>query len=365
MADLTPPPVETLPGQTTRESLSPGRLRWQRFRRQRLGFTSLIIFLGLYVLSLGAEFIANDRPLVVRYAGQWYAPVFHDYPETTFGGTLPIYTHYQDPVIRERLEQPGNLVIDPPIRFAYDSLNYFGGRRHYPGPPDHENWLGTDIAGYDVLAKLIYGFRVSVTFALLLTAVGIVLGTLIGAAQGYFAGKLDLIGQRFIEVWGALPELYLLIIFATVFDHSYLLVFIVLSLFGWITLSDYVRAEVLRNRQLDYVKAARAMGLSGWQIIRRHILPNSLTPIITFLPFRMSAAIIALASLDFLGLGVTAPSPSLGHLLLQGKENLDAWWISVSAFSALVLTMLLLTFIGDALRNTFDTRYGTTPARAA
>lgn len=361
MADRTPVTVPVTP-EAPPAPLSPGRLLWRRFRRQRLGFVSLLAFLALYVVSLGAEFIANDRPLLVRYQGAWYVPVLRDYPETTFGGDLPLYANYQDPVLRAKLEAPGNLVIDPPIRFAYDTLNYYGGAKHYPGPPDHENWLGTDIAGYDVLAKLIYGFRVSVTFALLLTATGIILGTIIGAIQGYVAGKLDLVGQRLIEVWGAMPELYLLIIFATVFEHSYALVFIVLSAFGWITLSDYVRAEVLRNRTLDYVKAARALGLTGRQIILRHLLPNSLTPIITFLPFRMSASIVALASLDFLGLGVTAPSPSLGHLLLQGKENLDSWWISVSAFSALVLTMLLLTFIGDALRNALDTRHKAQPA---
>jgi microcin C transport system permease protein len=342
--------------------LSPGRLLWRRFRRQRLGFASLLVFLALYVLSLGAEFIANDRPLLVRYEGAWFVPILHDYPETAFGGGLPLHADYQDPVLRARLEAPGNLVINPPLRFSYDTLNYYGGATHYPGPPDRENWLGTDIAGYDVLAKLIYGFRVSVTFALLLTATGILLGTLVGAIQGYLAGKVDLVGQRLVEVWGAMPELYLLIIFATVFEHSYALVFIVLTAFGWITLSDYVRAEVLRNRTLDYVKSARAMGLTGTQIVLRHLLPNSLTPIITFLPFRMSAAIVALASLDFLGLGVTAPSPSLGHLLLQGKENLDSWWISVSAFGALVVTMLLLTFIGDALRTALDARHKAAPA---
>ena len=336
---------------------SPGKIVWQRFKRNRIGYWSLILFLVLYGLSLGAELIANSKPLLIRYEGSFYVPLVKTYIETDFGGELPIKADYLDPAVKARFELPGNWAIYPPSTFSYDTLNYFGGAKHYPGPPDGENWLGTDIAGYDIFAKLIYGFRVSVSFALALTAAGIFLGTLIGSIQGYFAGKIDLWAQRLIEVWGALPELYLLIILASVFDHSYLLIFVVLTAFGWITLSDYVRAEFLRNRQLEFVKSARAMGLSGWQIIWRHILPNSLTPLITFLPFRMSAAIVALASLDFLGLGVTAPSPSLGHLLIQGKENLDSWWISVSAFAALVVTMLLLTLIGDALRNAFDTRH--------
>ena len=338
-------------------SLSPGRIVWQRFKSNRIGYWSLILFLVLYGMSLGAELIANSKPLLIRYEGSFYVPLVKTYIETDFGGELPIKADYLDPAVKARFELPGNWAIYPPSRFSYDTLNYFGGAKHYPGPPDGENWLGTDIAGYDIFAKLIYGFRVSVTFALALTAAGIFLGTLIGSIQGYFAGKIDLWAQRVIEVWGALPELYLLIILASVFEHSYLLIFLVLTAFGWITLSDYVRAEFLRNRQLEFVKSARAMGLSGWQIIWRHILPNSLTPLITFLPFRMSAAIVALASLDFLGLGVTAPSPSLGHLLIQGKENLDSWWISISAFAALVVTMLLLTLIGDALRNAFDTRH--------
>jgi microcin C transport system permease protein len=357
VSEVVSPPAPAAPAPRL-APVSPGRLVWQRFRRNRVGFWSLILFAILYGLSLGAELISNDKPLLVRYEGSFYFPLFATYTEQQFGCPLPIAANYQDPVVQARFDQPGNWAIYPLNRFAFDTLNYFGGAKHYPGRPDRENWLGTDIAGYDVAARLIYGFRVSVTFAIGLTAVGIILGTLIGAIQGYCAGKVDLVAQRLIEVWGAMPELYLLIIFASVFEHSYLLIFIVLSLFGWIGLSDYVRAEFLRNRQLEFVKAARAMGLSGWQIITRHILPNSLTPVITFLPFRMSAAIVALASLDFLGLGVTAPSPSLGHLLIQGKENLDSWWISLSAFSALVVTMLLLTLIGDALRNAFDTRQG-------
>ena len=205
-------------------------------------------------------------------------------------------------------------------------------------------------------ARLLYGFRLSVLFALALTAVGVLLGVLAGAIQGYYGGRVDLVGQRFIEVWGSMPELYLLIIFSALFEPGILVLLILLSLFGWMGLSDYVRAEFLRNRQLDYVRAARALGLSNWQIIRRHILPNSLTPVVTFLPFRMSAAIMALTALDFLGLGVPPGTPSLGELLAQGKNNIDAWWISLSTFAVLVLTLLLLTFMGDALRDALDPR---------
>ena len=335
---------------------APWRRVWRRFRRHRLGYWSLLLFASLYVLSLFGELLSNDRPLLVRYDGDWYAPLLHDYPESVFGGSLPIHADYHDPFIRERLEASGNFAIRAPNPYYYDTLNYFSDAAHYPAPPSGENLLGTDIAGYDIVARLIYGFRVSVTFALGLTLVGTLLGIAVGALQGYFAGKVDLVAQRLIEVWGSMPELYLLIIFASIFEPTLIFLFGLLSLFGWIHLSDYVRAEFLRNRQMDFVKAARAMGLSHLQIIWRHVLPSSLTPVITFLPFRMSGAIMALASLDFLGLGVTAPAPSLGHLLLQGKENLDAWWIAASAFGVLVATLLLLTFMGEALRNALDPR---------
>lgn len=328
---------------------------WQAFKRHRLGYWSLIVFLVLYGLSLGAELVSNDRPLVVVYQGEWSFPLFKDYPETAFGGTLPITADFQDPAIRERLEQPDAFALYPLNRYGFKTLSYYTGAIHHPGEPSAENWLGTDIVGYDITARVLYGFRISVTFALALTLVGTVLGILIGAVQGYFAGRVDLFTQRVIEVWGAMPELYLLIIFASLFQQSFLLLFVLMTLFGWVNMSEYVRAEFLRNRQMEYVKSARALGLSSWQIMWRHVLPNSLTPVITFLPFRISAGIMALASLDFLGLGVE-DAPSLGQLLLQGKENLDAWWISLSAFGALVLTMLLLTFIGDGLRNALDRR---------
>jgi len=350
-------PVTTQDGE---QSVSPGRRLWLRFKSKRLGYWSLILFLTLYGISLAGELVSNDKPLVVHYQQHWYFPLFRNYQESVFGGNLPIQADYHDPFILEQLHKPGNQVIFPLNPYYYNTLNYFSDTPHYPGRPSRENWLGTDIAGYDIAARVLYGFRVSVTFGLALTLVGSLFGIFIGAVQGYFGGKVDLITQRLIEVWGSMPELYILMIFTTVFEPTLLLLFLLLSLFGWIHLSDYVRAEFLRNRQLEYVKAAQAMGLSHAQIIWRHILPNSLTPVITYLPFRMSAAIMALASLDFLGLGVTAPAPSLGQMLLQGKENLDAWWISVSAFGALVLTLLLLTFMGEALRTALDSRQSQT-----
>jgi microcin C transport system permease protein len=235
------------------------------------------------------------------------------------------------------------------------STNYFG-KNPPPAAPGAENWLGTDRFGRDIVARLLYGFRVSIWFAMALTLTGTLIGVVMGAVQGYFGGRIDLGVQRLIEIWGAVPELYLLIIIASIFEPSLLLLLLLLSMWGWIGLSDYVRAEFLRNRSLEFVKAARALGLSNAQIIRRHVLPNSLTPVITFLPFRMGGAILALTSLDFLGLGVPASVPSLGELLKQGKDSLDAWWIIGPTFVLLTVSMLLLTFIGDALRDAFDTR---------
>lgn len=335
---------------------SPGTRIWRRFKRHRIGYWSLWIFLTLYGLSLIGELVSNDTPLFIYYQGEWYFPLLNEYPESVFGGQLPTFTDYLDPFIREQLAAPGNFALYPLNPYYYDTLNYFSAAEHFPGPPSAENWLGLDAAGYDMTARLLYGFRISVTFALALTLLGTLLGIAIGALQGYFAGKVDLLGQRLIEIWSSMPELYLLIIFASMFNSSFILIFILLSLFSWMQLSDYVRVEFLRNRQLEYVKAARALGLSSGQIIWRHVLPNSMTPVITFLPFRMSAGIMALASLDFLGLGVSSPAPSLGNLLSQGKQNLDAWWISLATFTVLVGTLLLLTFMGEALRDALDNR---------
>ncbi|HLL19557.1 MAG TPA: ABC transporter permease [Rubrivivax sp.] len=335
--------------------LSPNQRAWARFKRNRLGTWSLWIFLTLLVLATLAELISNDRPLVASIGGQWHVPVFSNPSERALGGDFDTPTDWKDPFIAERLREPGNWALHTLNPHSADSINYFSGLLD-PSPPGRGSVLGTDAKGRDMLARLIYGFRVSVWFALALTLTGTVIGIAAGALQGYFGGKVDLFLQRFVEIWGAVPELYLLIIFASIFEPSLLLLLILLSLWGWMGLSDYVRAEFLRNRSLEYVKAARALGLGDRQIIWRHVLPNSMTPVITFLPFRMSGAILALTSLDFLGLGVPASVPSLGELLKQGKDNLDAWWIIVPTFVLLVLTMLLLTFIGDALRDAFDTR---------
>jgi microcin C transport system permease protein len=341
-------------------SLSPRRRAWQRFRRHRLGYWSLIVFLVLFGLSLCAELICNDKPLLVRYEGHWYFPLVQNYPETVFGGDFPTPADYLDPFIKQRFQQPGNFAVYPLNHYSFNTLNYFAPSPN-PAPPSAENWLGTDDRGRDVAARLLYGFRLSVLFGLALTVIGVFIGTLSGALMGYFGGRFDLVSQRAIEIWSSMPELYLLIIFASIFEPSLWLLVVLLSAFGWMGLSDYVRAEFYRNRTLEYVRAARALGLSNRQIMWRHILPNSLTPVITFLPFRMSAAILALTSLDFLGLGVPPSVPSLGELLAQGKGNLDAWWISLSTFAVLVLTLLLLTFIGEALRDALDTRKVQTP----
>ena len=336
-------------------SVSPGRRAWQRFKDNRLGFWSLVLFVVMVLVSLLAEVVSNDKPLLVRYEGQLYVPLLKDYPETVFGGDFETPTDYLDPFIQTQLQQGSNWALFPLNRYGAGTINYFAQAPN-PAPPSAANWLGTDDRGRDLLAQLLYGFRVSVLFALALTAVGVVLGVITGAVQGFVGGKTDLAFQRFIEIWGSMPELYLLIIFSAIFAPSISLLLVLLSLFGWMGLSDYVRAEFLRNRQLDYVRAARALGVPSSQIIWRHILPNSLTPVVTFLPFRMSAAILALTSLDFLGLGVPPGTPSLGELLSQGKNSIDAWWISLSTFVVLVSTLLLLTLMGDALRDALDPR---------
>jgi len=335
--------------------VSPGRRAWRRFRRNKLGFRSLVVFSVLVVLSLFAEVLSNDRPLLVHFNGEFYFPMVRDYPEKVFGGDFETATDYLDPYIREKISHNGNWAVFAPNPYGPNTLNYFATQPN-PAPPSADNLLGTDERGRDLLAQLLYGFRLNVLFGMALTAIGIVMGVLAGAIQGFFGGRTDLAFQRFIEIWSSMPELYLLIIFSAVFAPSVSLLIVLLSLFGWMGLSDYVRAEFFRNRQMDYVRAARALGVGNGRIMWRHILPNSMTPVVTFLPFRMSAAILALTSLDFLGLGVPPGTPSLGELLSQGKNNIDAWWISISTFAVLVITLLLLTFMGDALRDALDPR---------
>ena len=336
-------------------SLSPNQRAWRRFKRNRLGHWSLWLFAGLLLLSALAEVLSNERPLVARYDGELYFPFLNNQPETRFGGDFHTPTEWTDPLIVAQFAKPGNWMVRAPNHHSANSTEYFE-KGAFPKAPSDDHWLGTDQVGRDIVARLLYGFRTSILFAFALTAIGVAIGLLMGAIQGYFAGRIDLTLQRLIEIWTSIPELYLLIIFASIFEPSIGLLLVLLSLFGWVGLSDYTRAEVLRNRSLEFVKAARALGLSNRQIIWRHVLPNSLTPAITFLPFRMGAAILSLVALDYLGLGVPSYVPSLGDLVKQGKANLDAWWIIVPTFVLLVVTMLLLNFIGDALRDAFDTR---------
>ena len=337
------------------QSLSPGQRAWLRFKGNRRGYISLWIFSILFVLCFFAEVLSNDKPLIMKYEGDYYFPIVKSYSEITFGGDFETEADYTDAFVRNRLTSNGNWMVEPPNPYSYNTINFVSDLPN-PAPPSSQNLLGTDDRGRDVFARLIYGFRISVWFALALMVIGVVLGISAGAVQGYFSGKTDLIMQRVIEVWSSMPELYLLIIFASIFQPSIWLLIILLSLFGWMGLSDYVRAEFLRGRNLDYVRSARAMGVSNFSIMKNHLLPNSLTPVITFLPFRISGAILALTSLDFLGLGVPPTTPSLGELLAQGKENIEAWWLSLSAFIVLVGTLMLLIFIGEALREALDTR---------
>jgi len=330
---------------------------WQRFRANRRGYYSLWIFVFLFVLSLFAEVLSNNKPLIVHYEGHWYFPVAVSYAETVFKGDFDTEADYLDPYVRGRITSGNNWAIYPPNPYSYDTINYYAESPN-PAAPSARNYLGTDDRGRDVLARLIYGFRISVLFAFVLTAVTTFLGLLAGAIQGYFGGRTDLIGQRITEVWGSLPTLYLLIILSSIFSPSIALLILLLSIFGWMHMADYVRAEFLKGRSMDYVRAAKALGLSNQVIMWRHLLPNAMTPVITFLPFELSGAILALTSLDFLGLGVPPSTPSLGELLAQGKENIEAWWLSMTTFIVLVGTLVLLIFIGEALRESLDTRRG-------
>jgi microcin C transport system permease protein len=334
---------------------SPGRRAWRRFRANRLGYASLVTFAVLFGISLLAEVLSNDRPLVARYEGSWYFPVVQTLPETTFGGDFVTPTDYLDPQIQQNLSRGENFALFPLNRYHHGTINYFASEPS-PSAPGRENLLGTDDRGRDLLARLLYGFRLSVVFALIVTVLVSLFGVLYGAIQGYFAGWTDIAMERIGEIWGAMPVLYMLIIFSSLFSASFGLLVVLISLFGWLGIAAYVRAEFLRNRTLDYVRAARALGQSNWKIIQRHILPNSLTPVVTLVPFEMAGAIGALTSLDFLGLGVPPGTPSLGELLNQGKNNLDAWWISLTTFGVLMVTLLLLIMIGDALRDALDPR---------
>ena len=329
------------------------RRRLRNFRANRRGFWSLWIFLALLVVTLPAEIIANDKPILVRYEGQFYFPLLVDYPETEFGGFLP-HTDYRDPFVGEEISSKGWMVW-PPLRYSYDTIN-LDLTTPAPSPPTAENLLGTDEQGRDVLAGVIYGFRLSIVFGLLLTTFSTILGVAAGAVQGYFGGWVDLAMQRLTEIWAGLPVLYILIIMASIVDLDFWwLLFIVLA-FSWMTLTALVRAEFLRARNLDYVRAAKAMGVGNATIIRRHVLPNAMVATLTFLPFILSASIATLTALDFLGLGLPTGSPSLGELLAQGRTNLQAPWLGITGFAVVAVMLTLLIFIGEAVREAFDPR---------
>ncbi|MFO7802980.1 MAG: ABC transporter permease [Desulfovermiculus sp.] len=335
--------------------LSPlNRRRWEQFKRNRRGYWSLYIFLLLFVLSLGAEFIANDKPLLVWFDQALYCPVLASYPETTFGGFFPTEAEYRDPAVQDMIQDKG-WMLWPPIPFSYDTVNYRLNKA-VPSPPSPENWLGTDDNGRDVLARLIYGFRISVLFGLALTGLSSLVGIVVGAVQGYYGGKLDILGQRFIEIWSGLPVLFLLIILSSFVQPNFWWLLGIMLLFSWMTLVDLVRAEFLRGRNLDYVRAAKALGHRDSTIMFKHIFPNAMVATMTFLPFILNGAITTLTSLDFLGFGMPVGSPSLGELLAQGKANLHAPWIGISTFMVLSLLLSLLVFIGEAARDAFDPR---------
>ncbi len=330
------------------------RRRLANFRRNRRGYGSLWIFTALLVLSLNAELIANDRPLLVRYDGRFYFPVFVSYPETDFGGFFATEADYTDPAVQEMIREKG-WMIWPPIPYSYDTI-VRDLPTPAPSPPTWQNWLGTDDQARDVAARLIYGYRLSVLFGLTLTILSSIIGIAAGAVQGYFGGLIDLLFQRFIEIWSGLPTLYLLIILASLVTPSFWWLLLLMLLFSWMTLVGVVRAEFLRARNFDYVRAARALGVADPRIIWRHVLPNAMVAALTFLPFVTSGAVVTLTALDFLGFGLPPGSPSLGELLKQGKDNLQAPWLGFTGFATIALMLSLLVFIGEAVRDAFDPR---------
>jgi len=358
--------------------------RWENFKANRRGYWSLWLFLGLFMISLFAEFIANDKPILAVYKGEILSPVLIDYPEEKFGGFLAV-TDYKDPVIYDEIAANG-WMLWPPIRYAYNSINKDYTLRRtaegncigFPSPPPwasnaplcdapadqmarysslaNRNWLGTDDQGRDVGARLIYGFRISVLFGLILTILSSMIGVAAGAVQGYFGGWVDLMFQRVLEIWSSIPSLYVLIIISSVLVPGFWTLLIVLLVFNWVSLVGVVRAEFLRGRNFEYITAARALGLSNGTIMFKHLLPNAMVATLTFLPFQLSGSITALTALDFLGLGLPPGSPSLGELLAQGKNNLQAPWLGLSAFFSIAVLLSLLIFVGEAVRDALDPR---------
>jgi microcin C transport system permease protein len=330
------------------------RRRLHNFRANRRGYWSLWIFLAIFGLTLCAEVIANDNPLLVRYEGRFYFPVVKSYPETTFGGVFPTEAVYRDPALIALIRAKG-WMLWPPVPFSYDTINY-ALPVPAPAPPSRVNWLGTDDQGRDLVARLIYGFRISVLFGLTLTLASSLIGIVAGAVQGYFGGWVDLLFQRSMEVWSGMPVLYLLIILASIVEPNFWWLLGLMLLFSWMSLVGVVRAEFLRGRNFDYVRAARALGVRNTVIMFRHVLPNAMVATLTFLPFILNGSITTLTSLDFLGFGLPPGSPSLGEMLAQGKANLQAPWIGLTGFFVLALMLSLLIFVGEAVRDAFDPR---------
>ena len=362
-----------------RAGLSPiNRRRWENFKANRRGYWSLWMFLILFVVSLFAEFIANDKPFLVLYDGGAYFPALKSYPETTFGGDFETEADYRDPYLQKQIAEKGGRMFWPPIRYSYNTHN-LDLPTPAPSPPTWDlteeqckavvqakglkgcrdleyNWLGTDDQGRDVVARLIYGFRISVVFGLLLTIVSSAIGVAAGAVQGYFGGWTDLIFQRVIEIWTSVPSLYLLLIVSSVLVPGFFVLLGILLLFSWVSLVGLVRAEFLRGRNFEYIQAARALGVPNRTIIFRHLLPNAMVATLTFLPFILNGSISTLTSLDFLGFGLPPGSASLGELLKQGQRNLNAPWLGISGFIVISLMLSLLIFIGEATRDAFDPR---------
>jgi len=381
-APAAPPPTPVgppVPPARGRFTLSPiNRRRWANFKANRRGFVSLWIFLVLFFVSLFAEFIANDKPFMVKFDGKFYFPAVVNYPETTFGGDFETAADYRDPFLQKLIAEKHGFILWPVIRYSYSTHNLdlptpapskptwllteeqckqVVERKGLKGCSDLEyNWLGTDDQGRDVLARLIYGFRISVLFGLALTIVSSVVGVAVGAVQGYFGGWTDLLFQRFIEIWSSLPELYLLLIISSILVPGFFILLGILLLFSWLRLEGLVRAEFLRGRNLDYIQAARALGVSNVVIMFRHLLPNAMVATLTFLPFILSTSVMTLTALDFLGFGLPPGSPSLCEMLAQGKANIQAPWLGFSGFLTVAGMLSLLIFIGEAVRDAFDPR---------
>jgi microcin C transport system permease protein len=328
--------------------------RLYQFKANKRGFWSFWIFLILFFFAISAPLIANNKPLLIFFDQKIYVPILQTLPETQFGGDFETEADYRDPFVKNLINQKG-FMIWPVIPYSYDTINY-DLPQPAPSPPTTENWLGTDDQGRDVMARVIYGFQISVLFGLALTLISSAIGITAGAIQGYYGGTVDLISQRVIEIWSSLPSLYILIIFSALFVPGFWTLLFILLLFSWVSLVDVVRAEFLRARNFDYVRAARALGVPNPIIMVRHVLPNAMVATLTMMPFILTGSITALTSLDFLGLGLPPGSPSLGELLAQGKNNIQAPWLGVTAFLSLAIMLSLLTFIGEAVRDAFDPR---------